>query len=155
MYKGSLFFTSSRAFVFSYLFLHRAWLELVLFFLTLNIYMKIYIKMFSKYFLLLAGLFTRSWPLFPPHPSESKSVLSSPPPIARQLTWLSSQQESPAALCRASVCRWDLALRVPGSFLVFNCMCTSLTFGKNLRILPLPLSYFTVLEELPHHSPVF
>ena len=40
-----------------FLFLHRAWLELVLFFLTLNIYMKIYIKMFSKYFLLLAGLF--------------------------------------------------------------------------------------------------
>lgn len=40
-----------------FLFLHRAWLELVLFFLTLNIYMEIYIKMFSKYFLLLAGLF--------------------------------------------------------------------------------------------------
>lgn len=45
------------ALFFLFLFLHRAWLELVLFFLTLNIYMKIYIKMFSKYFLLLAGLF--------------------------------------------------------------------------------------------------
>lgn len=44
-------------FNFFFLFLHRAWLELVLFFLTLNIYMEIYIKMFSKYFLLLAGLF--------------------------------------------------------------------------------------------------
>lgn len=43
--------------IFFFFFLHRAWLELVLFFLTLNIYMEIYIKMFSKYFLLLAGLF--------------------------------------------------------------------------------------------------
>lgn len=42
---------------FFFFFLLRAWLELVLFFLTLNIYMKIYIKMFFKYFLLLAGLF--------------------------------------------------------------------------------------------------
>lgn len=59
-------------------------------------------------------------------------------PIARQLTWLSSQQESPAALCRASVCRWDLALRGPDGFLVINSVCSILTFGQNLRILPLP-----------------
>uniref|UniRef100_A0A7N5P421 LSM12 homolog n=1 Tax=Ailuropoda melanoleuca TaxID=9646 RepID=A0A7N5P421_AILME len=32
------------------------------------------------------SLFTRSWPLFPPHPFENKNVLPSPPPIARQLT---------------------------------------------------------------------
>jgi hypothetical protein len=54
-FKNFFFFFFQLYFFF--FFLHRAWLELVLFFLTLNIYMKIYIKMFSKYFLLLAGLF--------------------------------------------------------------------------------------------------
>lgn len=86
--------------------------------------MKIYIKMFSKYFLLLAGLFLldhgRSSHLLP---SKIKNVFPSPPPIARQLTWLGSQQESSAALSRAGVCRWDSAVRVPDGFLVFNCVC--------------------------------
>lgn len=39
--------------------------------------MKIYIKMFSKYFLLLAGLFTRSWPLF--HLIPLKIEIRGPP----------------------------------------------------------------------------
>ena len=45
-------------------------------------------------------------------------------------------------------------MSVPGGFLVFNYTCTSLTFGKNLRILLLPFSYFLVLEELSHHPPI-
>lgn len=112
--------------------------------------------MFSKYFLLLAGLFLQdhghSSHLIPlktkmccsPHHPQSDD---SPDLVHSKNLW--------QHFVRASVFRCELALRVPdgSQFSVFMCVPVSHLAESSGFSLCL-LSYFMVLEEPPQHSPV-
>lgn len=102
--------------------------------------------MFSKYFLLLAGLFlTRSWPFFPIYSSESEKSCPPQRPSPGSLTWF-----PPRISCSTLCVRWDSAGRVPDGVGVG---VYKPHISQSLRI-PFSafLSYLMVLEAPPCHS---